>query len=499
MPAALKSFSPRILKDNLRETLGAFVVENRLGQYLDFNVVVIPTGKHVTKFPTADAAFHPYEGESGEGKTDEALEIRVVPWLIAKITSSPAQSEGLADELRMFWMAGVEEVWELAAYADELRVHAPKREKKVLGPTDLLPETGVLPGFYLYVKQLFHGIDDEQTVLPEAEDAPQEGWDRPVVTAEGDRVRLKRRGSKIFVPAPDTDARDVYRDATEDQEKKTKQPVGFGSILTAMFSSWPIKITVALVAGLIIGTIIQLASDTKNRKDPFVESKEQIQSSAERERILSELTKQTIRDFFAAETIDGKLAFVRNPEEVRPMMETFYQRRWGKLLPKTVRLFGDIVKVDLQGKEWSRVDVWTDSTSRRAFLEPVEGEGGEFRMDWPSFVGFNATPIGDSLAKIPEEPVRYRVRVTTTDKQSGYFAEKKYQGFVLNFPLEHMDILGYMDRGAKRFARLEKILDGQYQVPLILTVAWPKDRRKKDEVEILDIVSEDWLLLSEKG
>ncbi|MEM9480210.1 MAG: Uma2 family endonuclease [Verrucomicrobiota bacterium] len=493
MPEGVTQFSPRVLKENLRNTLGDFIVEKRLGQYLDFNVVVIPTGKHVTKFPTADAAFHPYESEEGV-EAGEALEIRVVPWLIVKVTSTQTQSESLDDELQLFWMAGVQEVWELAAHDREVKRHRPRGKPETFVGTDLVPQTEVLPDFFLYVKQLFHGIDDEHTVLPEAEGPVGEGWSMPLVSEATQPKKLQRRGSKVFVPAPDTDARDVYRDADDEAMKKAREPVGLGKVFTALFSSWFVRIAVALIAGLVIGTIIQLVSNTDEPDDPtLADGATARQTKEERARILVELVKQTVRDFLGAETIEEKLKYVREPEKIRPLMENFYRTGQGKLRAETVRLFVKIETTDINEQSWYVAEILAGDKNLTAFLEPVAGIEGEFRIDWPAFVGFNKTTYGEALANSTGEPALFRVQASLSDRISAYFSEEDYQGFVLHFPLEKLDTLAYMRRSSADFSRLETLIQDGWRVPLIVSLDWPKDRRKRDEVEILTVESEDWL------
>ncbi|MEM0895325.1 MAG: hypothetical protein AAGJ79_00460 [Verrucomicrobiota bacterium] len=493
MPEGVTQFSPRILKQNLRNTLGDFIVRKRLGQYLDFNVVVIPTGRHVTKFPTADAAFHPFESEEGEG-SDEALEIRVVPWLIVKVTANEAQSGSLDDELQLFWLAGVQEVWELAAYAREVKRHRPRETPESFVGTDLVPQTEVLPDFYLYVKQLFHGIDDDQAVLPAAEGPVGEGWSMPLVSEPTQPRKLQRRGSKVFLPAPDTDARDVYRDADDEAVRKAQEPVGLGKVMSMLFSSWLVRVAVALIAGLVIGTIIQLVSNTDEREDPtLAEGAAVRQTEEERARIMVELVKQTVRDFLSAETIEGKLKHVREPDRIRPLMEKFYGTGQAKLRAETVRLFVKIETTDINRQSWYVTEILSNDKNQIAFLEPVEGREGEFRIDWPSFVGFNKLTYGEALAQSTGEPAKFRVQASLSDRVSTYFSEGDYQGFVLHFPLEKLDTLAFMKRSSPGFSRLETLIRDGWRVPLIVSLDWPKDRRKREEVEILAIESEDWL------
>jgi hypothetical protein len=102
--------SSRVVKHNLRTQLGGFIEGRRLGHYLDFNVVVIPPGKHVTEFPTADAAFHPYNVSENVAENAQ-LEIRIVPWLIAKTSATEKLSRKLDQEIHNFWKAGVEQMF----------------------------------------------------------------------------------------------------------------------------------------------------------------------------------------------------------------------------------------------------------------------------------------------------------------------------------------------------------------------------------------------------
>jgi len=246
---------PRLIKANLRRLIGGHVRAGRLGHFLDFDVVVIPPGRHVTEFPTADAAFHPYEMDLDWEDDGRALEIRLVPWVIFKISANGPLAKKLAAEVGGFWRAGVEQIWEIRAWNRTVALHAPGEGVRVYAADAPFPACPVLPDLTGTVDDLFSGGEDEEA-LPQGPGETLESWRISQQWEQLGERRLEKSAPVEFLPAPPLpdDAADPYREGTGHG--------GFRGIGETFFGNWTGWLLAGTVALILLTTMIYLILET---------------------------------------------------------------------------------------------------------------------------------------------------------------------------------------------------------------------------------------------
>ena len=459
--------SPHLVKENLRTLLGGFISKHRLGQYLDFNVVVIPTGKHVTEFPTADAAFHPFQ-QKDDKSSDAQLEIRIVPWLIVKMSANESLSRKLHKESHNFWKAGVEEMWEICMWNRLILVHTAEGKIREIKGDSRIMNDEVLPGFAGTPDEIFHR-GAESSLIPEAH--KEDSWLIDQSLRTGER-KLKKAKTPDFVMA----SPEQLQAATALQDQENAIPSGGSArvMFDMIVHSWPGRLLLILLVS-ILGTMIVLmiAESSGDKTAPEYDPAKRKQPIMPADGIKRELARSTVIAYFKKSDIDGRLSLVRHQEHVTPLMEDYYSSH--PLRPQTVRLFGDIEDVELDGSRFLKLPTWLDNGSHDVFLED-EGKNG-YRIDWDSLVGYNSIDFADFVStKDSTREFSFRILASDSGFHGGRFDNvEKFMSVVLNFPNTDKRLYGYVRLKSPIAPTVKKLVNDQYKRPLRLRLRWPSE------------------------
>jgi hypothetical protein len=483
---------PRLIKANLRRLVGGHIRAENLGHYLDFDVVVIPPGRHVTEFPTADAAFHPYKKkEAGWEDDGGALEIRLVPWVIFKISANEPLSKKLAAELGSFWRAGVEQIWEIRAWNQTIALHVPGASARVFSADSRFPACPVLPGLVGKVSDLFVGVEDEE-ILPQGTGADAESWR---ISQEWERKGDRRHGKSAYTefaasPAGSREAFDPY--------KREERAQGFRGVAEVVLGGWAGRLLLGAVALVILTTTIYLVLETHSSSREMrpieIEAPGSILTPEER----VELAEATVRAYFESGDPEERLELVRHPEETRPRM-----LRHIDAVPmerRVVSVFGSPTNVRVGEIDFLVVPTYIEGKQSNIYLEELK-EGG-YLVDWESEVGYNATRFPVFRSKADPKATEFRVFATESDHYSKSFAsEDQYLPVQLHFPESGETAQGYIERLSPDCPRLEKLIAGQYKLRIRLILEMPEVRKVSEEdipgsgtqVRIVGLAGDSWL------
>ncbi len=474
---------PRLLKSNLRRLVGGHVRARKLGHYLDFDVVVIPPGRHVTEFPTADAAFHPYKEESDRGEGEAALEIRLVPWIIFKISANEPLSKKLAAEIGSFWRAGVEQIWEIRSWNRTIALHIPGGNTRVFPETASLPPCPVLPGLSGKVADLFAGVENEEA-LPKGTAAGDESWRIPQQWERKSGHHQGKTAVREFAASP-TQSRDLV-----DPYLRAKKPDGFRGVAELVLGSWVGRILLGTLALVFLTTVIYLVLETHSRKGEIAPARVVDPETVLTPEARLDLAKATVRAYFQTGDPGERLELVRHPEETRPRMLRFYGER--PVTKDVISVFGTAENLQAGGLDFLVLPAYIEGKQADLFLEELK-EGG-YLVDWESQVGYNATLFPVFRSKADPKPTEFRVLATESDRYGGAFASKnEFLAVQLHFPDSDESALGYLDRASPDFAALEKLVTGQYRKRLRLVLARAKGPSAEQQVIITKLAGDSWL------
>ncbi len=209
--------------------------------------------------------------------------------------------------------------------------------------------------------------------------------------------------------------------------------------------------------------------------------------------------KRAVARFLQSDNPEQMARFVRKPGVLIDLMRAYYEEHG---VPSPI--IRDVIMHRQEpglprGFETGRV-VFSDRPAAIFFVEKTETEG--YRLDWPSFVGHGAISWKMLRQTMPRNPQRLRVYASPADYYAGPFADA-HRYFCLR--LEDIDrthsIYGYARADRTDNQPLRNLLiqtsEGENQdvsKPLILEVQYPAGDCPDNQIEVLRLVRDSWLI-----
>ncbi len=206
------------------------------------------------------------------------------------------------------------------------------------------------------------------------------------------------------------------------------------------------------------------------------------------------LIEETLRKFFAANSVGEKLAFVRDPSRVRPLMNEFYNR---KPMPVTKwQSLGWTLPVDEPGYRLGYVQAnFEDGTPCSLIVE--EMENGGFVVDWESYVRYSELNWQDFLLIRPVQPKLFRVIASKSGSDSTSELGVGQEMIEIKHPAEDGVVYATLDKNDPDLAPMVKQLQqGKWKdVPLTLRLCYPGTASDGKAVRIAGVEGKGWLIL----
>ncbi|MEN9992279.1 MAG: hypothetical protein RLZZ224_1981 [Verrucomicrobiota bacterium] len=201
---------------------------------------------------------------------------------------------------------------------------------------------------------------------------------------------------------------------------------------------------------------------------------------------LVQTIQKTIEQFFLADTIDEKLAFVRYPDEVRPLMEAYYAKNPIRALPCDL-----ITSYEFFTQEdrcfWKILTVHGDQQREWVNLEQISDT--EVRIDWESLVHYQPMPWSDYTKNTPYSPQDFRVTLHPTPHYVGEFAdESRWASYRITAEGYDEVLFGYVMRNSEAHAKIEMALSQQSPI-LLVTLMIPPNTTVKHTAVIQKVIS----------
>lgn len=210
--------------------------------------------------------------------------------------------------------------------------------------------------------------------------------------------------------------------------------------------------------------------------------------------------EQTVRHFFNSSSLDEKLKHVRDPERVRPLMESYYRRE--KMPSYTWQSLGWTLPVDEQGYRFGYVQAnFSDAPPVSMIVEELEN--GSFRVDWESSVRYGELAWQDFLRMKPAQPTLFRViasKVESTLVPNSLAKHTESGGELLEIkhPAEEGIVYAPLNTKDPQLAPLiSQMQTGKWKdVPLTLRLCYPGPAAGQDAaVRIAGVEGKGWLIL----
>ncbi len=221
---------------------------------------------------------------------------------------------------------------------------------------------------------------------------------------------------------------------------------------------------------------------------------DKIEDEKEVKRTLEAMTSAA-KGYLGAGTAGEKLAYVRHPERVKPLMERHY-RRHGLEAEEFLR-FERMTPLGLRSQPfvYGKCEL-ADGGSHKLLLEQMED--GTFKVDWESDVCY--LPVGwtDFIRERPVEPVEMRVYV----QRDNFFAyefrdESRFDCYSLTTRDYEGSLFGYVEKGSKVAKEIRRNLskateDGGTRLPCMLKLRFLEGGNAKNAVVIESLVMPRW-------
>ena len=201
--------------------------------------------------------------------------------------------------------------------------------------------------------------------------------------------------------------------------------------------------------------------------------------------------------FHDADTVEKRLAFVRDPQRVKPLMEAWYAENepianfaGKKNIAISIQMSKMIVD---QGREFVIMAMDVDRSGSRVYA--VEKTAGGMKLDWETAVRYQPMALDEFKEKRPTEPQAFRVKVKPSDYYNHQFADDGvFRSLELSYPGDPgFKLFGFVDRSAGWAQGLLDQLEAGGAPSLIVKLRYPEGEIKDATMVQVDaIVSETW-------
>jgi hypothetical protein len=203
--------------------------------------------------------------------------------------------------------------------------------------------------------------------------------------------------------------------------------------------------------------------------------------------LIAELTPLAEK-FLTATSVDQCLPLIRNPETVAARMRAYYPS--GVIPALGMSEFntrGGLAM--LEGMVSAGVRTRDQNEKTMAFV----ATGAGFKIDWESWVGWSELSWEKFRETKPVQASRFRVNVYATEYYNFAFADDlKWQSYRLDSPDGTHTIYGYVEKGSELARSLHLDQDTKMS-PMILALKFPTDSESRDQVEIVQVVTDGWV------
>lgn len=203
--------------------------------------------------------------------------------------------------------------------------------------------------------------------------------------------------------------------------------------------------------------------------------------------------ESTLRQFFESADVGQKLAFVRDPGRVRPLMERYYRSRQSPALEW--KSLGWVLPVEEPGFRLGYAQaILANSEPVSVIMEELAD--GSFRVDWESSVRYGELDWGEFIKTQPASPKLFRV-IASKPRHAPVGTPQDSEVLEIKHPDDADMIYAYFDRKDPKFQPLiQQLQTGNWKdVPLTLRLCYPGPAGSGKSARIADVEGKGWLIL----
>lgn len=246
----------------------------------------------------------------------------------------------------------------------------------------------------------------------------------------------------------------------------------------------PLEVPTPAASGTSQSSVLKLVAATPATSPSAIEGVE-----SKRPRI-----ELALRGFFEAAGIDQQLAFSRDPQRVRPLMDQYYRSHPRKSLQW--KNLGWVLPVDEDGYRLGYAQaVFANAEPVSLIIE--EMADGTFRVDWESSVRYGEAEWVDFIKTQPSSPTLFRVIASKPQNIPPEAAPMGSELLEIKHPDDNDVVYAYFDRKDPKFhPLLQQLQSGNWKdVPLTLRLCFPGPAGSGRNARIAAVEGKGWLIL----
>ncbi|MDI1312492.1 hypothetical protein [Prosthecobacter sp.] len=204
--------------------------------------------------------------------------------------------------------------------------------------------------------------------------------------------------------------------------------------------------------------------------------------------------EHALRGFYEATSLDQRLAFARDPQRVRALMEN-YDRRHPQV-PLEWKNLGWILPVEEEGYRFGYAQaVFTNAEPVSLIIEELVD--GTFRVDWESSVRYGEIDWEEFIKTQPSAPTLLRVIASRPQNIPPEAPPMGSDMLEITHPDDNDVVYAYFDRKDPKFQPLlQQLQSGNWKdVPLTLRLCFPGPPGSGKNARIADVEGKGWLIL----
>ena len=216
--------------------------------------------------------------------------------------------------------------------------------------------------------------------------------------------------------------------------------------------------------------------------------------------------EQAVRQFLAAEGIEAKLALVRQPERIRPLMQRWY--RDGRSAGAAAA--GEPSLRDKRGGDVGSTGYYVllampvyvpdplnpGSTYEEMTFFAVEeirnGSSSTYLVDWETSVGYQELPLETFKGTMPPEAYPFRIYMKADTYYNHGFSELEWQCVALYYPGRDFHLDGYISRSTRDGREMLPLVEGGRRAGIIADLVYPPNPASRDQVIVKRMRYPSW-------
>ncbi|GAA5126178.1 hypothetical protein GCM10023212_29240 [Luteolibacter yonseiensis] len=325
--------------------------------------------------------------------------------------------------------------------------------------------------------------------LPTPSEIKQASHRLDVPVQEDYEIRSHQPGIEQLIEAEKTDP--DFLEQAWGQEAAQQRNIPWG---------WFVLIGLVLTGGITWSLVGVKEAEVKVRETKQ-ETQAAIGNEEEQDREAGQLIERieaVTRKFFSETSVEGLAGICRQPERVRPLMESYYADKpvSGPHYKQTISLRA--LTLDNRGNFWLLGAQLMDGTKRNVIVEVLENS--EPKIDWETFVCYQPMPWDKFAAGRPTgSPYDFRVYVEQDTFFSHEFADsEQWSCFRLTSRDSEETLYGYVKKNSELEKQIHKLLvanRGQ-RTSVILRLNVPPGIQSRRGVMIEKLVAPRWMFVT---